>query len=233
MKSREILGWLLPAVVVIGGGATFHAQAQTFSGTARVIDGDSLHVGETEVRLYAVDAFEGRQTCKRDGATWPCGEAAAEKLRALTAGRTISCTKKDTDTYGRTVAVCTNGNADLGAEIARAGLGLAYRQYGSDYVDEETEARGARRGAWAGEFTAPWDERHGASAPTTQRGSNPTPSNCPGTGIKGNINGKGERIYHVPGSPSYEDTVITESKGERWFCTEEEARRSGWRAPRG
>ena len=34
-------------------------------------------------------------------------------------------------------------------------------------------------------------------------------------------------------SPSYEETEIDESRGERWFCTETEARSAGWRAPRG
>jgi len=53
-----------------------------------------------------------------------------------------------------------------------------------------------------------------------------TPS--PACRIKGNISGSG-RIYHVPGSDSYERTKIDESKGERWFCTEEEARAAGWR----
>ena len=46
-----------------------------------------------------------------------------------------------------------------------------------------------------------------------------------GCTIKGNINSKGERIYHVDGkSPSYDETVIDESAGERWFCSEAEAR---------
>jgi endonuclease YncB( thermonuclease family) len=237
MKTREFLGSLLRAALLIGIGATSPAHAETFSGTARVIDGDSLRVGETEVRLYAVDAFEGRQTCTRDGAPWACGEAAANKLRSLTSGRTITCTKKDKDTYGRTVAVCSNGSVDLGAELASAGLALAYRQYGSDYVDEENAAHAAHRGAWAGEFTAPWDERHGGAAATTQRtnesGGVAPASKCRGTGVKGNINSKGEHIYHVPGSGSYEATRIDESKGERWFCTAEEARSAGWRAPRG
>ena len=60
-----------------------------------------------------------------------------------------------------------------------------------------------------------------------------TPELCAGTGIKGNINRKGERIYHVPGSRSYAETIIDEGKGERWFCTEAEAIAAGWRAPRG
>jgi hypothetical protein len=37
----------------------------------------------------------------------------------------------------------------------------------------------------------------------------------------------------VPGSPAYERTKIDEAKGERWFCSEAEARAAGWRAPRG
>ena len=58
-------------------------------------------------------------------------------------------------------------------------------------------------------------------------------SGCRGTGIKGNISrNSGERIYHVPGSSSYDETRIDEANGERWFCTEEDARRAGWRARR-
>jgi len=47
--------------------------------------------------------------------------------------------------------------------------------------------------------------------------------------IKGNINRSGERIYHVPGQKWYSRTRIDESFGERWFCTEKEAREAGWR----
>ena len=56
-----------------------------------------------------------------------------------------------------------------------------------------------------------------------------TPGECQ---IKGNINGKGDRIYHVPGSRHYSQTRINESKGEQWFCSEAEAKEAGWRAPR-
>lgn len=47
--------------------------------------------------------------------------------------------------------------------------------------------------------------------------------------IKGNINSKGEKIYHVPGGASYSKTVINEAAGERWFRTEAEAKAAGWR----
>jgi len=47
--------------------------------------------------------------------------------------------------------------------------------------------------------------------------------------IKGNINANGEKIYHTPDCPSYEKTVINEEKGEKWFCSDEEAIKAGWR----
>ncbi|MGB8274292.1 MAG: hypothetical protein WCF16_03370 [Alphaproteobacteria bacterium] len=50
-----------------------------------------------------------------------------------------------------------------------------------------------------------------------------------GCQIKGNINDEGERIYHVPGGQFYDRTRINQSNGERWFCTEAEARAAGWR----
>ncbi|MBN9147196.1 MULTISPECIES: hypothetical protein [unclassified Nitrobacter] len=51
--------------------------------------------------------------------------------------------------------------------------------------------------------------------------------------IKGNISlNTGERIYHVPGQEHYSETIITPSKGERWFCSEDKARAAGWRKAR-
>ncbi len=47
--------------------------------------------------------------------------------------------------------------------------------------------------------------------------------------IKGNINTRGEKIYHVPGQKYYDETRISASHGERWFCSEQEARAAGWR----
>lgn len=50
---------------------------------------------------------------------------------------------------------------------------------------------------------------------------------CPNPAIKGNINSRGEKIYHVPGGRYYEQT-----KPEALFCTEEEAVHAGFRAPK-
>lgn len=71
---------------------------------------------------------------------------------------------------------------------------------------------------------APAVEEPGAGCPD---GCENPPSGCD---IKGNTSRKdGERIYHVPGQQNYDDTIIESWKGERWFCTEEEAEANGWR----
>ena len=60
------------------------------------------------------------------------------------------------------------------------------------------------------------------------------PSGCvthpAGCDIKGNIGFEsGEKIYHLPGMEYYSQTTISPEYGERWFCTEAEARANGWR----
>ena len=99
--------------------------------------------------------------------------------------------------------------------------------------DEEAAARSARRGLWRGDFVAPWDWRRGERlAGTATQSAQDSGASSGGTGncrIKGNISRSGERIYHMPGAQHYERTRISTSKGERWFCSESEARAAGWR----
>ena len=71
-------------------------------------------------------------------------------------------------------------------------------------------------------------------APVAEEPEAGCPEGCeeppPGCYIKGNTAQRGgERIYHVPGQRNYDDTVIESWKGERWFCTEDEAEAKGWR----
>ncbi|WP_292571355.1 hypothetical protein [Mesorhizobium sp.] len=84
---------------------------------------------------------------------------------------------------------------------------------------------------WIGSFQAPWDWRaqhtYDARTPAAPAFALGSSSGC---SIKGNISvSTGERIYHVPGQEHYDETVITVSKGERWFCSELEAISAGWR----
>lgn len=219
------------------------AHAQAIRGPARVIDGDTLEVDGRRVRLWGIDAPEAAQTCLREGQRWPCGAAAAEHLRSLIGGRAVACTPREAAAEGPVPAVCTSGDAELNAAMVSAGYALALWQVSADYEPGQQAARAAGKGIWAGPFMEPWEWRKGfrlegapAAAPApppTQPAAAPTPapdrSRCR---IKGNISGRG-KFYHTPDSPWYGRTKIDEAAGERWFCTEEEARAAGWRAPGG
>ncbi|MBL0407691.1 thermonuclease family protein [Microvirga aerilata] len=213
--------------------------AEPLVGRASVIDGDTLDIRGTRIRLHGVDAPESAQMCQSmDGQTYRCGQKAALALSDKIATANVSCEQKDTDRYQRIVAVCSVKGEDLNAWLVEEGYALAYRQYGTEYVSEEDKARARKRGIWAGTFTYPWDWRRGkrdnnssAGIPILNRAAEKT-AERPDCKIKGNINQKGDRIYHLPGSRDYERTVLNVAAGERWFCSEEEATGAGWRAPR-
>jgi endonuclease YncB( thermonuclease family) len=72
----------------------------------------------------------------------------------------LRCEAIERDRHGRLVAkVFSSGGADIGRKMVLAGWALAYRQYSTDYVDAEAEARKARRGLWRGTFAKPWEWR--------------------------------------------------------------------------
>src|SRR5690606_15327339 len=127
----------------------------------RVIDGDSLQIGATRVRLLGYDAPEYHQTCTdADGRAWPCGEAARARLAALLADGTLACADHGHDRYGRTLALCQTSAGEVGAIMVRAGLGERLRgARDGRYLVEETAARFAGRGVWQGAHQHPADWR--------------------------------------------------------------------------
>lgn len=142
---------------------------EPLEGAARVRDGDTLVVGGVPVRMRGADAFESAQICtlvfpEAPGrrASWPCGAAATEGLAALIGDQSVTCWPTGTDRYRRFVADCRAAGADLGAELVRQGLALAYRKYDDRYVLDELEAWMWARGAWRGRFVEPWRWRKGA-----------------------------------------------------------------------
>lgn len=147
MQCRPFLSVLcLPLLALTFGVA--HAQAVT--------DGDTLKVGSTIYRLWGIDAPEAKQDCPD---SWPAGRMATTRLLALIRGKTIVCEKKDTDRYGRTVAICRASGEDLGAIMVREGMAWAFVRYSRDYVDQETRAKAAGLGVHAHECLPPWEWR--------------------------------------------------------------------------
>ncbi|MER5172296.1 thermonuclease family protein [Thioclava kandeliae] len=194
--------------------------AETVSGKARVVDGDTLEINHRKIRISGIDAPESSQNCTRaDGRGWACGREATGLMRKLAAGK-VACTGGSSDRYGRLIAVCKAKGQDIGAQMVVQGYAMAYQTYSKAYVSQEKSAMIAKRGLWAGTFQTPAEYRaHKNDAPDSRASA--------GCTIKGNISKNG-KLYHMPGSASYAATKISTAKGERWFCTEAEARKAGW-----
>jgi hypothetical protein len=187
-----------------------------------------MPIHNQRIRLHGVDAPESGQTCKRsNGEVWRCGQQAALALSNKIGTQTVSCQPTDIDQYQRTVAICSLGGEDLNAWLVSQGWASAYRQFSQIYVSQENVAKTAKRGIWTGEVIQPAQFRAQTNQANRIVASTASPSNS--CDIKGNISNRGERIYHVPGGKFYGATIVDARRGERWFCSEQEAQAAGWR----
>src|SRR5262245_53169901 len=151
--------WYVNDRPALSGASAYKAGPQSIVGRASVIDGDTIEIAGTRIRLFGIDAPEGAQTCDVRGKTYRCGQQAAFALSDKLGNRTVECRPKDRDRYQRVVAVCAVAGEDINAWMVAQGWALAYRHYSHDYVGQEQRAADAKLGVWQGRFEAPWDWR--------------------------------------------------------------------------
>lgn len=136
--------------------AIAHGQSAQYRGPARIIDGDTIEIGDTRIRFHGIDAPESTQTCRNAaGAVYACGQRSTAYLRKLINGQTVTCSDLGPSKNGRRRGRCFAGGVDLQAAMASAGHAIAFRAHGDDYVGQAAAAKAARRGLWQGTYKTP------------------------------------------------------------------------------
>lgn len=190
-------------------------------GRGSALAGDVLRVGSTTVRLNGIEAPLRDQNCiDANARPWACGEAARQALARLLRSERVACDisgSADGPSAGR----CRVDGRDVAAELVRGGHVFASTGLFAPYGGLEREARANKIGIWEGEAVRPSEYRERK----WEEAKRAAPGGCP---IKGNLRG-GRRLYIVPWARGYEQAHVAPNRGERWFCSEAEARQAGFR----
>ena len=226
--SVVIAGWIILQVAQWSPGLPTSIPAVTsqptlIEGKAKSLTGDSMLVNGKHIVLSGIEAPELRQRCRRaNGRRWNCGRSALNALRRVTGSHNVSCSVADTDGAGRYIATCRIGEKDIAAEMVRNGHVFASGGFFSSYSGEEDEAEERKLGIWTGDAQRPAEFR----AERWETAKADAPEGCP---IKGKDRLRSRnKVYILPWSARYDSYQVAERRGDRWFCSEEEAQAAGW-----
>ncbi|ANU19815.1 nuclease [Planococcus plakortidis] len=213
------------------GGTTDRATVEV----TEVIDGDTVKIlyegKETTVRYLLVDTPETNHP--RFGEQ-PLGPEATERNRELIEQAQRIEIEFDVgdrfDDYDRLLAYLYADGDSIQKQLLEEGYArVAYvfppnTRYIDDFRDAESKAKDAEIGIWEYEN---YSTDRGFNEDAYRHKETDIQTDDGDCRIKGNINRSGNKIYHMPGTPSYEGT-----NPEQWFCTEQQARDAGFRSSR-
>ncbi len=106
MRTEPVSALIL---LVIALGIASSPALADITGRATIIDGDTIEISRQRIRLFGIDAPEGRQRCTANGKPWRCGKQSTFALAGFIGKAWVRCVEKDRDRYKRIVAVCYLG----------------------------------------------------------------------------------------------------------------------------
>lgn len=211
MEKRFLLPILLLVVApLVVSNIYFYQKSQRLEKqfvAGRIIDGDTFVLGSGQrVRLLSATAPE-IEFCG--------GSEAAKLLERLVLGKPVRLEEQFFDKYGRVVGLVYVSRTLVNELVIKAGWA---RYDGTKSSQGEALKRA---------YQLAREEEKGVFSPLCRQEENPDNPKC---SIKGNIDkANGGKTYHFPGCREYKATVIERDLGERWFCTEEEAVKAGFK----
>lgn len=219
LSSYRVFVWSAALALFVAAQA---APAEAENSTIAVVDGDTLEINGKTVRLYGIDAPELGQFCLNGAKSYRCGYEAALILRKIAGSEPIDCqpTPVDPNDDGQ---ICSVGLVDLAEAMLLNGYAVAHLRSFAIYRRAEHKAKQSKLGIWRGDFISPSEWRAGRRL---QYRKDEPAQICD---VKGIVSNKGERVYLVSSDPEYANIVVDPFRGERWFCSDDEAELAGWR----
>ena len=198
---------LLTAVTIIGSGLAFRNFIDPYETVFRVVDGDTfiLESNKQAVRLYGVDAPE-LVNCY--------GEESLSRLSGLLKKNKVQLKEPVVDKFGRIVALVYVDGKLVNETMIKEG----YAAYRSEPGSGKEAMKAAHESAKSNKI--------GIYSSTCTDEAPPDPK-C---AIKGNNDlDRNENLYLMPSCPYYHTVIIRRFEGDRWFCSEPEAKKAGFK----
>jgi micrococcal nuclease len=247
-EEQTIVSTKINAANIIINDASKNSQKLTtairapYYPVTHVVDGDTIDVnidGQiSRIRLIGINTPEVVDPRK----PVQCfGKEASDKAKELLTNQNVrleaDSSQDDKDKYGRLLRyVWREDGLFYNLEIIKLGFAYEYTyflpyKYQTEFKAAQNYAKDNKLGLWAnntcdGRLITANEQTSNEGDQALGRLQKTASSSCL---IKGNINTKGEKIYHLINCPYYKQTIIDEGTGEKWFCTETEAIDAGWR----
>lgn len=208
----------------------------------KVVDGDTFEIESGKrVRLIGIDTAESVHPDQSRNTEF--GKTASAYTKSMLEGKVVYLEKdvSETDKYGRLLRYVYLENGTFYNELlVKEGMAKPATfppdvKYADVFVKAQQYARENNIGLWAIDTNktvqntpTPYQPQPTQTPYTSNNQTNNNVKQYVGANgkglIKGNINSKKERIYHIPGGQYYDKTIA-----EEWFETEQDARNAGYR----
>lgn len=191
----------------------------------RVVDGDTVILNidgnKTRVRLIGIDTPES--VAKDKSRNVKEGKVASNYTKRLLENKRVRLEYDDEkhDVYDRQLGYLFLDDEFINEKLLKEGMAKLYtkttnQKYSERLKKAEQYAKDNKKGFWK-DFYVNDTNLNKKYIDSKGRGM-----------IKGNINRKGLKIYHLPNQKSYKDVKINFKKGEKYFVTEKEAQEEGF-----
>lgn len=137
----------------------FFLSQNLFANIVKVIDGDTIKIGNEKIRFGGIDAPELKQICFKNEEKISCGILVKNVLKKKIGKETPKCISEGKDVYKRTIAECFINGESLSKFLVSNGYAFAYRKYSRKFIKDERFAKKNKLGLWSMKFMFPWEFR--------------------------------------------------------------------------